>query len=237
LKSIATLSAIVGVASIVSGCSKPKHATVVEHEPNQQKQFMHDSHQHQHAFADPVQMAKNWNDPDRDNWQHPEEIVAAMGLKSGATVADIGAGTGYMVAHISQAIGKEGNVIAIDASTPMIEYLTTHSNELGPARITPQKVDFDDPELKMASVDSILTLDTWHHVNKREAYAKKVYEGLKLGGRFVVVDHEIEADIGPPKEMRLNPAQVAKQLESAGFRVEVVPESMPRHYMVVGHKD
>lgn len=86
-------------------------------------------------------------------------------------------------------------------------------------------------------MDGVLTLDTWHHVKGQEAYAKKVYEGLKRGGRFVVVEYEVDAVVGPPKAMRLEPVSVTKQLEAAGFRVEVVRESMPRHYMVVGHKD
>ena len=113
----------------------------------------------------------------------------------------------------------------------------TTQRRLGPARIVPRKVGPDDPELQTASVDGVLTLDTWHHVQGREAYARKVYEGLKPGGRFVVVECEVGAEVGPPKAMRVEPGQVTKQLEAAGFRVEVVRESMPRHYMVVGHKD
>lgn len=192
---------------------------------------------HKHAFADPTDRAKKWNDPGRDEWQRPEEIIAALALKPGATVADVGAGTGYMVAHLSRAVGTGGTVIAVDAEPAMVEYLAKRSADLGPARIVPRKVGPDDPELPPASVDAVLTLDTWHHVQGREAYARKVYEGLKRGGRFVVVDYEVGAEVGPPKAMRLEPGQVTKQLEAAGFRAEVVRESMPRHYLVVGHKD
>jgi len=204
-------------------------------EPTNEHPPMHPDHKH--AFTDPEDLSKKWNDPARDSWQHPEAIVAALALKPGATVADIGAGTGYMVGPISKAVGKDGSVIAIDASAEMVEYLTTRRGELGPARIVPQKVGFDDPELKPASVDAVLTLDTWHHVQGQEEYARNVYRGLKRGGRFVVVECEITAEVGPPQVMRLDPRQVKKQLEAAGFRVEIVQESMPRHYMVVGHKD
>jgi predicted methyltransferase len=194
-------------------------------------------HKHHHPFADPTEMSKKWNDPARDKWQHPEEIIAALALKPGATVADIGAGTGYMVAHLSKAIGPDGTIIAIDAEAAMVEYLAKRSENLGPAKIVPRGVNPDDPQLQSASVDGVLMLDTWHHVEGQEAYAKKVYEGLTRGGRFVIVDHEINAENGPPKAMRLDPKQVTKQLEAAGFRVEVMMESMPRHYIVVGHKD
>jgi len=249
MKNCVILSLLLTIAASIAGCGQRKEVAVteanndkaVEKEPKKEdrpKQEEQPKHgHHKHAFTDPTEMSKKWNDPERDKWQHPEEIVAALALKPGATVADIGAGTGYMVAHLSKAVGKGGTVIAIDASAEMVEYLAKRSDDLGPAKIVPRKVGTDDPELQTASVDGVLTLDTWHHVKGREAYAKKVYEGLKRGGKFVVVEYEVDAEIGPPKAMRLEPGQVTKQLEAAGFRVEIVRESMPRHYMVVGHKD
>lgn len=241
------LSLMIVVAAGTAGCGQRKEVavtdandTAIKQEPEKEERPEQEPPRHgdhKHAFTDPAEKAKKWNDPERDTWQHPEEIVAALALKPGATVTDVGAGTGYMVAHLSKAVGEDGTVVAIDAEAAMIDYLAKRSAELGPARIVSRQVGPDDPELQPASVDGVLTLDTWHHVKGREAYAKKVYEGLKQGGRFVVVDYEPDADVGPPKEMRLEPAQVKKQLEAAGFRVEVVRESMPRHYMVVGHKD
>lgn len=210
---------------------EPKH----DDHPKQGEQHKHG--QHKHAFADPAEMSKKWNDPERDKWQHPQEIVAVLDLKPGATVVDIGAGTGYMVAPLSKAVGKGGTVIAIDASAEMVEYLTKRSVDLGPSKIVARKVGLGDPELQSASVDRVLTLDTWHHIKGQEPYAKKVYEGLKQGGRFVVVEYTVDAEIGPPKSMRLESATVMKQLKAAGFRTEVVQESMPRHYIVIGHKD
>lgn len=204
---------------------------------HQEDQLRAGDHKHHPAFTDPARHAKKWNDPERDRWQHPEEIVAALALKPGAKVADIGAGTGYMVAHLSKAVGQSGTVIAIDASAEMVEYLAKRSVDLGPAKVVSQMVGMDDPELQPASMDGVTTLDTWHHVNEREAYAKKVFDGLIRGGRFVVVDYEVDATNGPPKAMRLEPEQVTKHLEAAGFRVEVVRESMPQHYMIVGCKE
>jgi predicted methyltransferase len=251
MKNLAVFSLVLAIAPGIVGCSKPKEVAVTVVNKNKlaeqerkaketlehKEQLMQGDHKHHHAFTNPEDLATKWNNPERDQWQHPEEIVAALALNPGATVADIGAGTGYMVAHLSRAVGKSGTVIAIDAEAAMVEYLAKRSVDLGPAKIVPRKVGSDDPELRSASVDGVLTLDTWHHVNAREAYAKKVYEGLTRGGRFVVVDYEVESEVGPPREMRLSPEQVTKQLEVAGFRVEIAPESMPRHYMVVGHKD
>lgn len=240
-------SRILVIAIGITGCWQRKEIPMTEvnketagkqqevDEPKERP--MHGDRKHHHPFSNPVQQARKWNDPERDKWQHPEEIVAALALQPGATVADIGAGTGYMTARLSQAVGMEGTVIPVDLSAEMIEYLTNRSAQLGPAKILPKKVNAHDPELQPASVDAVLTLDTWHHVDSREAYAKKVYEALKPGGRFVVVDYTVDAEVGPPQSMRLNPEHVTKQLEAAGFRVEVAKESMPRHYLIVGFKD
>lgn len=241
------LPLVIAVAATTAGCGPKWEVAVADKEqpteqptrnadsPTSDKRPMHGNHKH--AFADPAGRAKTWNDPARDEWQRPEEIVAALALKPGATVADIGAGTGYMVAHLSRAVGAGGTVVAIDSSAEMVEYLAKRSADLGPAKIVPRRVGPDDPEFPPASVDAVLTLDTWHHVNGREAYAKKVYDGLRRGGRFVVVEYTVDSEVGPPRAMRLSPEQVAKQLVAAGFRAEVVKESMPRHYLVVGHKD
>lgn len=237
------LSLVLAFAASIAGCNQRREIavtdadnnTVVNQEPKQETRPKQG--EHKHAFADPEERAKKWNDPERDKWQRPEEIVAALALRPGATVADIGAGTGYMVAHLSKAVGKSGTVLAIDASAAMVEFLAKRGDDLGPARIVPKNVGPNDPALQTASVDGVLTLDTWHHIKGQEAYAKKVRDGLRRGGRFVVVEYEVDVEVGPPKEMRLEPAALRKQLEAAGFRVEIVRESMPRHYMVVGHKD
>lgn len=227
-------------------CKKPGESVspvvesnkVAEQGLEQEGANMRGEHGHHHSgFDDPKKFEARWNGPERDSWQHPEEIIAALALTPGATVADIGAGTGYMVAHLSEAVGDSGTVIAIDVEQAMVTYLAGHSGGLGPARIVPQKVSAESPGLQDDSVDGVLILNTWHHMGGREAYAKKVYAGLRRRGRFVVVDSKIDAESGPPKEMRLEAGRVVKELEAGGFRAEIVHESMPQHYMIVGYKD
>lgn len=200
--------------------------------------MMHQEHESRHgAFADPDKAAAKWNSPERDEWQHPDEIVAALDLRAGATVADIGAGTGYMVAHLSKAVGENGTVIAVDAEEAMIKYLSSRVEDLRPATVLPQKVAADDPNLLNESVDAILILDVWHHLGGRLDYAKKLYAALKPRGRLVVVESEPTAASGPPKEMWMAPEEAQAELAAAGFRIGVADESMPRHYMIVAIKE
>lgn len=241
----------------MAGCKKPAEQSSMD--ADNQEQIMveqsieaqqgeqthdheHGAHQegghHHHRFDEPEKYATRWNDPERDSWQHPEEIIAALNLSPGAVVADIGAGTGYLVAHLSRAVGEGGEVVAIDVEESMIQYLAKKKADLGPAKITPRKVSSESPALGKETVDGVVTLNTWHHISGRDAYAKKVLAGLKPGGRFVVVDFLVDESIeGPPMKMRLEAETIVGELQGAGFsRVEVIEESMPRHYVVVGTK-
>ena len=75
----------------------------------------HGSGHFAHRFDDAASWSKVFDDPARDAWQKPAEIVTALELQPGETVADIGAGTGYMVAHLSKTVGERGTVLALDA--------------------------------------------------------------------------------------------------------------------------
>jgi ubiquinone/menaquinone biosynthesis C-methylase UbiE len=138
---------------------------------------------------------------------------------------------------LSHAFGEHGTVIAVDAEDAMIEYLSSRAKDLGPATIRPQKVGAKDPQLAEASVDAILILDAWHHIDGRLEYAKKLFRALRPGGRLVIVDSPPEAEIGPPPEMRVPAAQVMKELAAARFHAQVASETMPRHFLVVAKKE
>lgn len=208
------------------------------HDKHGHGEHAHGEHEHGHGkrFHKPEDFAEKWNSAERDEKQKPGEIVAAMGLQAGMTTADLGAGTGYLLPHLSKAVGESGVVYALDAEDAMIDYLGGQVAQMGPARIEVQKVPWDAPGLEDATLDAMVTLNTWHHVQGREAYARKVAATLKPGGRFVVVEFTMEATYGPPAKMKLEPAQVIADLEAGGFTAELVEETMPDHYMVVGKK-
>ena len=66
---------------------------------------------------------------------------------------------------------------------------------------------------------------------------RRFLRALRPGGRLVVVESTLEAEVGPPVEMRIGPEVVERELVGAGFRVEVVRGGLPRHYLVIGRKD
>ncbi len=190
---------------------------------------------HEHRFVDPSKYAERWNDPARDEWQKPAELVGLMGIEPGMTVADLGAGTGYMLPHLSAAVGPEGEVLALDVEDAMIAYIEENLAAYGP-NVRAVKVPSDSPGVEPGSLDRLVTINTWHHVAGREAYAAKVLEALKPGGRFVVVEFTLDSPIGAPKEMRVDSASVAADLKAGGFDASVAEETMPNHHVVIGVK-
>jgi predicted methyltransferase len=189
-----------------------------------------------HRFDDAAAWAKEFDDPARDAWQKPAEVVALLKLTAGMKVADIGAGTGYFEPHLARAVGPSGRVHALDVEESMVRYMEARMAREGLPNVAVAKVPFDDPKLGASSVDRILVLDTWHHIPGREAYSAKMREALAPGGFVVVVDYTLDAERGPPKEHRITPEQVKKELEGGGLKAEIAAETLPDHYVVIGRK-
>lgn len=187
-----------------------------------------------HRFENAEQWAKELDGPARDAWQHPADVIAALRLAPGMTVADVGAGTGYFLPHLSRAVGPGGKVLALDIEPDMIRYMNERAGREGLANVEAHLVPLDDAQLPAGGVDRVLIVDTWHHIDGRVAYAAKLRAGLAPGGAVFVVDFKLEASHGPPREMRLSPEQVAAELTQGGLVAEVVPSPLPEQYIVAG---
>lgn len=189
---------------------------------------------YRHDFSDAERWSQLFDAPERDGWQKPAEVVALMEVKPGMTVADLGAGTGYFLGPLSAAVGAEGRVLGLDVEDTLVHHMSQRAERQGWANVTARRVPYDDPELAAGSVDRVLTVNTWHHIGDRPRYAAKLLRALKPGGRVYVVDYTLDSPSGPPPEHRLPPEQIIRELEEGGFEAEVVEETLPRQYVVVG---
>jgi ubiquinone/menaquinone biosynthesis C-methylase UbiE len=102
--------------------------------------------------------AKVFEDPERDKWQQPKEVVRKMNLAHGDVVADIGAGTGYFTRLFADAVGPEGMAIGLDIKQSMIKYMNEDAKKLNLMNYTARVVKADDPELPPGSVDVVFFL-------------------------------------------------------------------------------
>jgi predicted methyltransferase len=187
-----------------------------------------------HAFENAEQWSKEFDDPSRDAWQQPERVVAAMQLQPGMTVADVGAGTGYFEPHLARAVGDAGRVLALDVQPDMVRHLTERAAREKMANVVARQVAPDDPGLEPQSVDRVLIVDTWHHIDGRAAYAARLRAALRPAGLVVVVDFRLDAHRGPPPEHRIPPEELARELEAGGLKAHVADTSLPEQYVVIG---
>jgi SAM-dependent methyltransferase len=187
-----------------------------------------------HRFEHAEQWAPEFDDPARDAWQKPQDVIAAMEIEPGMTVADIGAGTGYFEPWLSRAVGAAGTVLALDLEPDMVRYLNERAAREHLANVRPALVALDDPKLPAGGVDRVLVVDTWHHIPDREAYAAKIRSGLKAGGKACIVDFKLDAKHGPPPHLRLAAEQVARELTAGGLAARVATTTLPEQYIVIG---
>ena len=142
----------------------------------------------QHRFEDAKAWAKVFDDPSRDSWQKPEALFAVLHVTPGATVADLGAGTGYFSVRLARAVGAAGRVLALDVEPGLVAYMKARMEREKLPQVEAKLVPADDPGLPKAGVDLVLIVDTWHHLDDRLHYVAKLAAGLKPGGRVAVVD-------------------------------------------------
>ncbi|MEQ8891458.1 MAG: methyltransferase domain-containing protein [Sandaracinaceae bacterium] len=185
---------------------------------------------HAHEFSDVERFVALFDDPARDEWQRPAEVVTLLELEPGMTVADVGAGTGYFLPHLSPAVGPEGRVLALDVEPAMVAHMQTRAEEAGLTNVEARVVAPDDPGLD--GVDRVLIVDTWHHIEDRAAYAHRLRDGLREGGFVLVVDFTEDSPHGPPEAMRLAAHAVLMELRSAGFEAEILETELPYQYAV-----
>jgi arsenite methyltransferase len=184
--------------------------------------------------SDPKAYIAALDDPARDEYQKPSEVMAALGLKGGERIADIGAGSGYFTMRFARHVGDTGRVYAIDVSPDMILHLNRQVRAAGVDNVRTLLVPADDPLLADASVDVVFICNTWHHVANHPAYLKKLGDALKPGGRVVIIDFQTyDIPVGPPPEMKVPRENVVAEFAKAGFRLAASPGVLPYQYFLV----
>jgi len=188
-------------------------------------------HTHRHSFGDAEKWAHIFDDPKRDAWQKPHQVIQALALEPDASVADIGAGTGYFAARLANML-PQGTVYAVDIEPAMVKYLGERAQREKLANLEPVAGAAGDPRLP-AKVDLILLVDVYHHIEERERYFRALAGTLKPGGRVAVIDFRLDSPSGPPKAARVPPERVKAELAKAGYDLAAEHGFLPRQYFLV----
>jgi predicted methyltransferase len=186
---------------------------------------------HQHGFHGAEHWAKVFDDPSRDAWQKPHEVIQALQLKPDAVVADIGAGTGYFSMRLAHMV-PQGRVYAVDAEPDMVAHLKRRAEEAKLTNVTAVQATADSPRLP-EKVDVVLFVDVYHHIGDRVRYFSRLRGSLKPGGRLAVVDFRMDSPMGPEKSGRVAPDAVKRELKEAGYTLAAEHDFLPNQYYLV----
>jgi len=188
-------------------------------------------HTHDHSFQGASEWARIFDDPSRDAWQKPHEVIQALGLKPDAVVADIGSGTGYFATRLAHMVPR-GRVYGVDTEPDMVKYLADRAVREGLKNITAVRATAGEARLPVKA-DLILMVDVYHHITDREGYFRKLRDSLKPGGRIAIIDFRMDAKDGPPKSARITPEQVKSELRRAGYTLTSEPGFLPNQYFLI----
>lgn len=175
---------------------------------------------------------------ERAEEEWPDEVIKAMGLREGQTVADIGCGSGYYTRRLAKAVGTGGKVYAVDIQPEMIEILKTLAGKEGLGNIEPVLGEAADPRLPEASVDWILLVDVYHEFQEPAAMLAAMAECLKAEGRVALVEYRAEGDSAAhiKPEHRMSVRQVLAEWNPAGYELEDLQEFLPSQHLFVFRK-
>jgi SAM-dependent methyltransferase len=188
-------------------------------------------HTHQHGFGNAEQWSKVFDDPERDAWQKPHEVIQALALKPDAVVADIGAGTGYFSVRLAHVLPR-GRVYAVDTESDMVKHLAARARKEGLRNLTVIPASPDNPRLPVRA-DLILFVDVYHHVEDRASYFPRLRASLRPGGRVAIIDFRQDSPVGPPRAARVAPDQVKAEFARAGYALEREHGFLPHQYFLV----
>ena len=188
-------------------------------------------HTHDHSFSGAEQWAKVFDDPKRDAWQKPHEVIQALKLKLDAVVADIGSGTGYFSVRFAHMVPK-GKVYGLDTEPDMVKYLSDRAKRAGLNNLRAVQAKPGSPMLP-EQADLAILVDVYHHIENREQYFRQLQKSLKPGGRLAVIDFRLDSPEGPPKAARIAPEQVKAELQRAGYVLGEEHAFLPNQYFLI----
>jgi ubiquinone/menaquinone biosynthesis C-methylase UbiE len=166
--------------------------------------------------------------------EEPDKAIAALEISPGATVADVGAGSGYMTVRLAAAVGSTGRVYATDVQPEMIEKLTARVKAANLQNVTPIISATDDPRLPEGAIDLILMVDVYHELAAPQRMLQQLKRALKPSGQLVLLEYRKEDPSIPIREEhKMTVGDAKAEIEAEGYRLASVIETLPRQHILI----
>lgn len=182
--------------------------------------------------------AADWLDrPEREAEEAPSLLLRSLPLKPGQSIADIGAGSGYLTFPLAKRVGPKGKVYAVDIQPEMLDIIKKRMRERRVSNIELVLGTPTDPKLPPQSVDLILMVDVYHEFDHPYEMTQAMVRALKPGGRLVFVEYRKEDPAVPIKEVhKMSEAQVKKEMSVHPIRWVKTLHVLPRQHIILFEK-
>lgn len=171
---------------------------------------------------------------ERETEEQPDLALDELKIAKSATVADIGAGVGYMSWRMAERVGPNGKVYANDIQPPMLELLKKNMQERHLTNVVPVLGDLDDPKLPQGQMDLVLMVDVYHEFTQPQQMLRHIRDSLKPDGRMVLLEYRAEDPAVPILPLhKMTVDQVKAEIEPEGFRLDKVIEALPRQHILI----
>jgi SAM-dependent methyltransferase len=171
---------------------------------------------------------------ERELEEEPDRALDALGRLAGATVADVGAGSGYFTVRLAARVGPKGRVFATDLQPEMLKMLASRLARERVANVTLVQGRVDNPSLPPASLDLALLVDVYHEFSEPQKMLRGLHAALKPDGRLVLLEYRKEdPDVPIRFEHKMSVAEAKLEVESEGFKLTKVDGQLPRQHILI----
>ena len=171
---------------------------------------------------------------ERDREEDPDLAIRLLRIPKGATVADVGAGSGNITIRLAKAVGPMGKVYANDIQPGMLQILQQNIAKAKVTNVVPILGATDDPKLPAESIDLAIMVDVYHEFSEPQRMLQRLREAIKPGGRLVLLEYRAEdPDVPILRDHKMSKAQVKLEVEHEGFKQSRVFDDLPWQHLFV----
>ena len=172
--------------------------------------------------------------PERESEENVEGALDAIALRPGMTVAEVGAGTGYVALRMAKRVGPGGKVYANDLQPEMLGLLRNNAARGGITNVETVLGSETDPNLPAGQMDLIILVDVYHEFSQPQKMLQGIRRALKPNGRLVQLEYRKEDPNVPIlPDHKMSVAEAKTEVEAEGFQLQPVIETLPRQHILI----
>ncbi len=191
------------------------------------------------AKSDAQGWAKRFERKGREVHDRQAEVLKALQIEPGSSVADVGVGSGLYTLALANAVGKDGTVFAVDVQDYFLEHVQKKAEKAGTQNVAFVKAEQRSANLDPGSVELVFMCDVFHHVEYPRTYLASLFAAIEPGGRLAVIDfiaEEGKSEDWVLEHVRASPAEFQAEFEAAGFVFERAPDVLEENFFHIYRK-